>query len=76
MIHSETLKQFTEDELAILYYIFYDTLKIEGFNVQRTHVQMLRVDIVCRFLDKYRNNALEINYKIFDSLKEKLLANK
>jgi len=73
MIHSETLKQLTEDELSILYYIFYDSLKIENFNVQFRHIQMLRAGVLYKLLDKYRTQALETSHKIFDSLKEKLL---
>jgi len=73
MIHSETLKQLTEDELSILYYIFYDSLKIENFNVQFRHIQMLRAGVLYKLLDKYRTQALETSHKILDSLKEKLL---
>ena len=76
MIHSETLKLLTEDELAILFYICGHP-QVLGSMVQPKieFIRMFKLNVLVRLIEIFKNHALEDKKNIFDELLKKLSQN-
>jgi len=75
MIHSETLKELTEDELSILFYICGHP-KVLGSMVQPKieFIKMFKRDALLKLIEIFKGHALEDKKNIFDDLSKKLSA--
>jgi hypothetical protein len=76
MIHSETLRSLTEEELSILYYICGHP-KILGSMVQPKleFIKMFKLDVLMKLIEIFKQHALEEKKSIFDELSKKLSTN-
>ena len=76
MIHSETLKSLTEEELAILYYICGHP-RVLGSMVEPKidFIKMFRLDVLKKLIEIFKQHALEDKKNIFDELLKKLSTN-
>jgi hypothetical protein len=77
MIHSETLKLLTDDELSILYYICGHPL-ILGSCVfpDIKFIKMFKLDHTIKLIEIFKNQALDNKKEIFYNLSKKLIDNK
>lgn len=76
MIHSETIKLLTDEELSILYYICGHPLVLGSFVAPDIKfIKMFRINILIKLIEQFKQHALEENKNIFDKLSEKLSQN-
>jgi len=72
MIYSHTLKELTEEELSVLFFICERFLACIGLEIKYDYLKMLRLDVVLRMIDVLKAQALDDKKIIFDNLKNKL----
>lgn len=72
MIASHTLKTLSEEEISVLLFIVEQSMPwlTPNFNF----IKFLRKDITFKILDTLKRQALPDKQNIFDTLKEKLVA--
>lgn len=76
MIHSETIKLLTEDELSILYYICGHPMILGKFVAPDIKfIRMFKIDRLLQLIEIFKQHALEDKKNIFDELSKKLSAN-
>jgi len=76
MIHSETIKLLTDEELSILYYICGHPLVLgRCVTPDVKFIKMFKLNILLKLIEQFKHHALEENKNIFDKLSEKLSQN-
>jgi hypothetical protein len=73
MLYKQTLKELSEDQIAILFVIANNALMPLGVVPNYSHLTLLRQDITLQHIDFLKNHALEESIPIFDDLKAKIL---
>jgi len=77
MIHSDTLKILTEDELSILFYICGHPLILGSYVAPKIDfIKMFKLDHTLKLIEIFKNHALDDKKEIFDNLAKKLTDNK
>lgn len=76
MIHSNTIKLLTEEELSILLYICGHPMVLGQMVAPNIKfIKMFKLNILLQLIEIFKNHALEDKKNIFDNLKKKLSDN-